>query len=83
MEKQLPWEIKKIINVANELLHHGSTGASTGEHIAAAFVVNQMDLLPCNYSDVVEAWERLEGPWQQYVKYIKRNCMHLVKLEPG
>ena len=60
---ELPWEISTIINVANELLHHGSTGASTGEKIAAAFVLNRMEYLPANYRDVVEAWARQPHEW--------------------
>ena len=75
--KQLPWQIEKIIDTANALQRTGRTGASTGERIAAAFVLNRMDLLPANYTDVVEAWERLDT-WQRYVKYIKANLMHRV-----
>ncbi len=76
--KQLPWQAEKIIYVARCLRHGGSSGASTSEKIAAAFVLNRMDYLPEDYSDVIEAWERLDD-WQQVVKYIKRNCMHLVE----
>jgi hypothetical protein len=72
------WQIEKIINVANGLQRTGKTGASTGEWIAAAFVLNRMDYLPGNYRDVVEAWERLDD-WQRYVKIIKRDYMHLVE----
>ena len=35
----LPWEIEKIIEVANGLQATGSTAASTGERIAAVFVL--------------------------------------------
>ena len=73
--KKLPWQIEKIINVANQLQHTGRTGASTGEQIAAAFVLNRMELLPANYTDVIEAWERLDE-WQRYVNYIKVHLMH-------
>lgn len=72
------WQIEKIINVANGLQRTGTTGASTGEWIAAAFVLNRMDYLPSNYQDVVEAWDRLDN-WQRYVKIIKRDYMHLVE----
>ncbi|VAW59634.1 hypothetical protein MNBD_GAMMA11-2262 [hydrothermal vent metagenome] len=72
------WEIEKIINVANELQKRGSTGASTGEQIAAAFVINKMEYLPANYQDVVEAWERLDT-WQRYVKHIKQHYMDLIE----
>ena len=75
--KKLPWPIQTIINVANQLQHTGSTGASTGERIAAAFVLNRMDYLPDSYSDVIEAWERLDD-WQGYVKRIKECHMHLI-----
>jgi len=47
----LPWEIEKIIEVANCLQRTGGTSASTGERIAAAFVLNRMDYLPDMYSD--------------------------------
>ena len=66
------WEIEKIIEVANCLASTGKSGASTGERIAAAFVLNRMELLPANYQDVVEAWDRLDD-WQDYVRIIKRD----------
>jgi hypothetical protein len=69
--------IKTIINVANRLKRDGRAGASTGEQIAAAFVLNRMEFLPANYRDVVEAWERLDD-WQKYVKVIKYDYMHLI-----
>ena len=73
----LPWQIEKIIEVANQLQRTGRTGASTGECIAAAFVLNRPEYLPAIYTDLVEAWERLDD-WQQYVKLIKRDYMHLI-----
>ncbi len=76
--KQLPWQITKIINVANELQCTGRTAASTGERIAAAFVLNQLDYLPDMYSDAVEAWQRLDD-WQHHVITIRLNYMHLIK----
>ncbi len=75
----MTWQIDKIIDVANQLNNTGSTGASTGERIAAAFVLNRMDYLPDNYSDAVEAWERLDPQWQYYVKRIKRDFMHRIE----
>ena len=48
------WQIEKIIEVANCLQATGSTAASTGERIAAAFVLNRPDYLPNSYSDIVE-----------------------------
>lgn len=74
----LPWQISKIIEVANTLQATGSTAASTSERIAAAFVLNRQDYLPDSYRDLVEAWERLDE-WQQYVKIIKRDYMHLIE----
>lgn len=68
-----PWEIKKIINVAAHLTVHGSSGASTGEVIAAAFVLNRMEFLPDGYEDIVEAWDRLDEEWQGYVRMVKRD----------
>ena len=72
----MKWEIEKIINVANELASQGSTGASTGEQIAAAFVLNRMEFLPASYQDAVEAWDRLDDAWQNYVRIIKRDYPH-------
>ncbi|MES9930450.1 MAG: hypothetical protein ABW158_20260 [Candidatus Thiodiazotropha sp. 6PDIVS] len=81
MEKQdLPWQIEKIINVANCLASTGNSGASTGERIAAAFVLNRLEFLPASYQDAVEAWDRLEPEWQHYVRLIKRDYQH--KLVP-
>ncbi|MCU7859909.1 MAG: hypothetical protein KZQ86_08775 [Candidatus Thiodiazotropha sp. (ex Lucinoma kastoroae)] len=77
MENQnLPWEIEKIIDVANSLASTGSSGASTGERIAAAFVLNRMEFLPASYQDAVEAWDRLDDEWQDYVRLIKRDYQH-------
>jgi hypothetical protein len=78
MNESLPWPITRIIQVAHELKRTGTTAASTGEHIAAAYVLNRMDLLPEAYPDAAEAWERL-GNWQQYVHRIKRDHMHLIE----
>ena len=75
----MTWQIEKIINVATELKHTGSTRASTSEQIAAAFVINRMDYLPPIYQDVIEAWDRLGGQWQEYVRIIKRDYQHLIK----
>jgi hypothetical protein len=78
MENRLPWEIETIINVAVCLKATGRTGASTGERIAAAFVLNRPDYLPTMYADMVEAWDRLDEEWQKYVRLIKREHMHLI-----
>ncbi len=72
------YEIEKIINVANELQRTGSTAASTSERIAAAFVLNRMEYLPDMYSNVIDAWERLDN-WQGLVKRIQRDYMHLIE----
>ncbi len=69
----------KIIEVANELNQTGSTAASTGERIAAAFVLNRMDCLPNGYCDVIDAWDRLDGRWQTYVRTIKEEYNHLIR----
>jgi hypothetical protein len=75
----MPWQIDKIIEVANCLQATGSTAASTGERIAAAFVLNKPQYLPNSYSDLVEAWDRLDDEWQQYVRLIKQDYMHLIE----
>jgi hypothetical protein len=74
----LPWPIDKIIEVANCLQATGSTAASTGERIAAAFVLNRQDYLPDYYSDMVEAWDRLGEDWQDCVRLIKRDYRYLI-----
>jgi hypothetical protein len=65
--------LQKIIDVASELNRTGTAAASTGEKIAAAFVLNRMDYLPDGYSDIIEAWDFLGVQWQGYVRIIKRN----------
>ena len=76
----MQWQVEKIIEVANELQRSGgSTMGSTGEQIAAAFVLNRPDYLPAIYPDMVEAWDRLDDQWQQYVRLIKRDYLHLVE----
>ncbi|ARU59253.1 hypothetical protein OLMES_5270 [Oleiphilus messinensis] len=72
----MKWEIEKIIDVANELQNRGSRGASTGEQIAAAFVLDRMEFLPAGYT-VIEAWERLDS-WQRYIK-IFQHYFHLIQ----
>ena len=74
----MQWQVKKIIEVANCLQATGSTGASTSERIAAAFVLNRQDYLPDSYRDLVEAWDRLDD-WQYYVRIAKRDYSHLIE----
>ncbi len=74
----MQWQIEKIIEVANQLKDIGSTGASTGERIAAAFVLNQMDYLPSGYDNIIEAWDRLDEEWQGYVRLIQRDYRYLI-----
>jgi len=75
----MQWEIEKIIDVAISLNKTGGTAASTGERIAAAFVINRLDYLPEYYSDAVEAWDRLGVQWQDYVRLIKREYMDVIE----
>jgi len=75
----MQWEIEKIIEVAISLNKTGSTAASTGERIAAAFVINRLEYLPDMYSDAIEAWDRLGTQWQDYVRLIKHEYMHLIE----
>ena len=72
----VPWEIQTILRVAHELATTGQSGASTGERIAAAFVLNRMEFLPASYPDVLEAWDRLDEQWQEYVRIIKQDYQH-------
>jgi len=76
--KIITWEITKIIKVANQLQRTGETTASTSERIAAAFVLNRMELLPEMYPDVTEAWQRLDD-WQEHVTQIKQNYTHFIE----
>ena len=73
---KLPYPMQDIINVARVLDATGRTGASTGETIAAAFVLNRQDYFPRGYEDMLEAWDRLEPLWQKAVRLIKRDHMH-------
>ncbi|MEJ2406743.1 MAG: hypothetical protein P8171_21090 [Candidatus Thiodiazotropha sp.] len=77
--QKMPWEIVKIIEVANCLASSGDSGASTGERIAAAFVLNRLEFLPASYPDVVDAWDRLDDEWQDYVRLIKRDYRHFIE----
>ena len=75
----MQWQIEKIIEVANQLKETGFTTASTAEHIAGAFVLSRPDCLPAIYLDMVEAWDRLDEEWHQYIRIIKRDYSHLVQ----
>ncbi len=75
----MQWEIDKIIETARSLKQTGTTAASTGERIAAAFVLNRLEYLPMRHSDVVEAWDRLGEDWQTHVRWIKWKYMHLIE----
>jgi hypothetical protein len=59
----LPWALRKIIDTAIELQATGCTSASTGECIAAAFVLNRQDYLPDTERDLVKAWDSLGHTW--------------------
>ncbi|MCU7951918.1 MAG: hypothetical protein KZQ64_00660 [gamma proteobacterium symbiont of Bathyaustriella thionipta] len=50
--------VKQLIHIARHLHKTGRSGASTGEQIAATFILNKPEYLPDNYRDMVEAWER-------------------------
>ena len=39
-----------------------------------------MDYLPGGYSDVVEAWDRLDEDWQAYVRLIKREYLYMFEV---
>ena len=74
----LPWTLQKIVDTAIELQASGRTGASTGEHIAAAFVLNRQDCLPDAERDLINAWECLGHTWQEHVRRIKRDYLNLL-----
>lgn len=71
-------DIRRIIDVANELTADGATAGSTSEQIAAAFVLNDMQYLPGCYTNITEAWARL-GNWQQHVHTINEHYRHLLR----
>jgi len=75
----MSWQIEKIIEVSKQLQYTGGTPASTGERIAAAFVLNEPKYLPDMYADMVEAWDRLDDEWQDYVRRVKRDHMHQIQ----
>lgn len=75
----LPWEIRRIIEVAIDFKTSGYSPASTGEKIAAAFVLNDQRFLPEAFDDMVEAWDRLGPQWQNHVRRIKAEHMHLIE----
>ena len=77
----MSWQYDRIIKVAQELLEHGSSAASTGEVIAAAFVLNRQDLLPASYPVMFEAWERLGPEWQRYVADIRDRHLDQLSLQ--
>lgn len=70
-------DMKRIIEVTNELLSKEGTAGSTSEIIAAAFILNDVNCLPPSYPNMVEAWQRL-GLWQEYVHIIREHYRHLV-----
>ena len=73
------WQIEKIMTVTHELQHSGTTTASTGEQIAAAFVLNNPAYLPAEYTDLIEAWDYLGDQWQASVRLIKKEYRHLIQ----
>jgi hypothetical protein len=75
-------DIKRIIEIANLFIAHGSVACSTSERIAVAFILNDMSKLPGCYCVVVDAWERL-GSWQGYVKVIRDDYQHLLNRRTG
>ncbi len=50
--RNVPKEIEKIINVANDLASNGTTKGSTSEQLAAAFVLDRMEFLPNGYFQI-------------------------------
>ncbi len=81
-DKKQPWQVERIIEDTVCLQCDLVCGPSTGERIAAAFVLNRMELLPDGYTDVIEAWDRLDG-WQFYVRLIKNDYMHIIEERVG
>jgi len=77
----MQWQIEKLIEVASQLKHTGQTQASTGEQIAAAFILNQMKYLPETYNDIIEAWDQLGSQWQGYVRTVKNDHMDRIQGE--
>jgi hypothetical protein len=70
-------DMARIIEVTNELLNKEGTAGSTGEIIAAAFILDDASYLPNSYPNMIDAWDRL-GAWQEYVRVIRAHYRHLI-----
>jgi hypothetical protein len=66
---------RQLLAIAAELHTTGRTGASTGERIAAAFIINNMEYLPEGYT-ILEAWDRLEPGWQRITLALHKAYGH-------
>ncbi|MCW8125109.1 hypothetical protein [Microbulbifer halophilus] len=75
----LPYPLDKILKNAHSLLRRGALGSgATRVQVAAAFVVERLDLLPRDRG-VVEAWESLGVEWQFYVKHLRQDHRALIE----
>lgn len=77
--EQMPYPLNKILQAARSLLKKGAGGACTRERIAAAFVLERMECLPCGYG-VVQAWEHLDIEWQFYVRHLLQEYRPLIEV---
>ena len=66
---------RQLMHIATQLHTTGRTSASTGERIAAAFIINNMQHLPEGYT-VLEAWDRLEPSWQRLTMALHQAYSH-------
>lgn len=75
----LPYPLDGILKSAHSLLRTGAVSSgATKAQIAAAFVVERLDLLPRDRG-VVEAWESLGVEWQFYVKHLRQDHRPLIE----
>ena len=75
MRNQTEAIAQKLLSVSRQLHTTGRTGASTGEVIAAAFIINNMEYLPKGYT-ILEAWDRLEPLWQRITLALHKTYGH-------
>ncbi len=57
-----------------------NTEGRFGLSVDATDSLGRQEYLPEGY-ELIEAWDRLDSHWQQYVRQIKQDYMHLIEAE--
>ena len=78
--KHRPWQVGKLIQVAQHLKKGKADNASFTEKIAAAFVLDDQLKLPEDLR-MAHAWAYLSLEWQAYVLDILQNYMNEIEEE--